>query len=289
MHFKFKHIQKIVGGFFLLSCIIIIVLLAIVARGQKWLQSYAPYVSYFDEGKGLRIGTDVTIKGMEAGRVSSVDLGPDNRVKVGVEVFRRYAGKINRGSRIYLVQPMIGSNSLEIAPGPDSSAPIPDGGVISSVDEGKTDLKALIDNATRLVKKLGDPEGDLLRTLANLNTATRNLENPRGDLMQSIANVNKATKELSDALVSKDGTVGMLLEKRELYDKLNSAALHLDSVMGSIEGATPEIKASISAARTDLEESEKVIRSLQKNFLIRGNIEKRMNEDANLRSEGRTP
>jgi len=231
----------------------------------------------------------VTIKGLEAGRVSSVDLGPDNRVKVGVNVFRHYAGKINQGARIYLVQPMIGANSLEIVPGPDNSSPIAYGGVITSVDEGKTDLKALIDNTTRLVKKLGDPRGDLMQTLANVNTATKNLENPRGDLMQAIANVNTATKELADALVSQQGTVGMLLEKRELYDKLNSAALHLDTVLGSIENTTPEIKASISAARTDLEESEKVIRSLQKNFLIRGNIEKRMDEDPNLRFEGRTP
>ncbi|MBU2574513.1 MAG: MCE family protein [Elusimicrobia bacterium] len=289
MHFKFKHRQKIVGGFFLLSCVIVIILLVIVARGQKWLQAYVPYVAYIDEGKGLRVGTGVTIKGLDAGQVSSVDLGPDNRVKVGIKVFRHYAGKINSSASISLVQPIIGSNSLEIIPGPDNAAPIARGGVIPSVDEGKIDFKPLIDTTTRLIKDLQNPSGNLMQTLTNVNAATKNLQNPQGDLMQALANVNAATKKLTDALGSQNGTIGMLMEKRELYDKLASAADHLDKVLAGIEASTPEIKASISAARTDLEESEKVIRSLQKNFFIRGNIEKRMNEDSSLRIEGRTP
>ena len=39
MHFKFKHIQKIVGGFFLLTCMIVVILLvlAIVCRVLLWL------------------------------------------------------------------------------------------------------------------------------------------------------------------------------------------------------------------------------------------------------------
>ena len=289
MHFKFKHKEKIIGAFFILSCIIIIILLVIVARGQKWLQAYVPYVVYFEEGRGLRVGTGITIKGLDAGRVSSVDLGPDNRVKVGVNVFRNYAGKINTGAKIALIQPMIGSSSLEIIPGPDKAAPIVRGGVIRSVDEGKIDLKVLIDNTARLINNLENPRGDLMQSLANVNTAAKKVANPQGDLMQALANVNIASKKLAEALGPEKGTIGMLLEKRELYDKLSSAALHLDNVLTGAEDSMPEIKTSISTARTNLEESEKVIRSLQKNFLIRGDIEKRLKEDSSLSSEGRTP
>ncbi|MDO8806477.1 MAG: MlaD family protein [Elusimicrobiota bacterium] len=289
MHFKFKHRQKLVGGFFLLSCVIVIILLVIVARGQKWLQAYNQYVTYLEEGKGLRVGTGVTIKGLDAGHVYSVDLGPDNRVKVGIRVFRHYAGRINSGASISLVQPLIGSNSLEIIPGPDSAVPLAKDDVIPSVDEGKTDFKPLIDTTTRLIRDLQDPRGNLMQTLASLNATTKNLQNPQGDLMQALTNLNTATRKLSDALDSEQGTVGLLMQKRELYDKLSSASAHLDAVLAGMENSTPELKASISAARTDLEESEKVIRSLQKNFFIRGNIENRMKEDAALGSEGRTP
>lgn len=273
----------------MLSCIIVIILLVIVARGQKWLQAYVPYVSYFEEGKGLRVGTAVTIKGLDAGRIFSVDLGPDNRVKVGINVFRHYADKINKGAKISLIQPIIGSSSLEIVPGPDNATPIARGGIIPSLDEGKIDVKELIDNTTRLIENLKNPQGNLMQTLSNVNTATKRVANPQGDLMQALANVNTATTKLADALGAQKGTIGMLMEKRELYDKLNSAALRLDNVLGIIEESSPTIKDSISAARTDLEESEKVIRSLQKNFFIRGNIEKRMKEDSSLNFEGRAP
>lgn len=289
MHFKFKHRQKLIGGFFILSCVIVIILLVIVARGQKWLQAYVPYVAYFEEGKGLRVGTAVTIKGLEAGQISSVDLGPDNRVKVGISVFRHYAVKINSGTKISLVQPLLGSNSLEIIPGRDNASPIASDGVIPSVDEGKIDMKALIDNTARLIEDLKNPRGDLMQTLANVNSATKRVANPEGDLMQALTNVNTATRKLADALGSEQGTIGALMQKRELYDKLSSAAVHLDVILAGMEESTPELKASISAARTDLEESEKVIRSLQKNFFIRGNIENRMKEDASLGSEGRAP
>lgn len=281
MHFKFKHLQKIIGGFFLLTCAAVVVLLGIAARGQRWFQAYTPYVSYFETGGGLRVGTVINIKGLEAGRISSVDLGPDNRVKVGFKVFRNYAGKVTKGASISHVQPLIGSSSLELIPGPDNAQPIAAGGVIPTADGGKIDLNELVANTTRFIN-------DATLLVTNATLLAKNLESPQGDLKKTLANLNSATKQVSEALNEQKGTMGLLLEKRELYDNLLSSTVRLDTVLKGLEESTPDIKDSISEARYNLEEAGKVIRALQKSIFIRGNLEKGV-EDPSLRSEGRAP
>lgn len=266
MQFKFKHIQKIVGGFFLLACIIIAVLLVIVARGQRWFQQYASYASYFDHGGGINVGASVMLKGLEAGNVYSVGLDSDNRVLVGIHIFKQYANRIREGSRVALMEPIVGSSRIEIDPGPQDMPPIKHGGTIPSSDTERASLDTLIGHATNLVK---------------------DLEDPKGDLKQGIANVNAITKNLADSLKEKKGTLGMLIERRDLYNEVVSITKHLDQILAGIDESTPDIRDSIIEARKGLKEANKVMKALQKSVFLRGNVEEYLKEEAVVRTEGR--
>ncbi len=266
MHFKFRHLQKIVGGFFLFTCIIVVVLLVIVARGQKWFQSYTEYHCFFDRGGGLKVGASVMIQGLEAGLIKKISLDDQNRVRVDFKIFSKYSDRIHKDSLAKLVQPIIGSSRLEISLGSQDSPHIKPGGMIPSKDTGGSDLDELIENANDLMKSLEDPEGDL---------------------MKSLANIENATDSLSTSLAKKDGSLRMFIEKRKFYDDLSAAAEHLESVLSAIDEKSPDIKDSIAEARKGLEEANKVIRALQKSIFIRGNIEKHLKEDSTLRAEGR--
>lgn len=266
MHFKFKYIQKIVGGFFLTACVIIIILLVLVARGQKWFQQYARYVTYFNNGGGLHVGSSVMIQGLEAGKVARVRIEADNRVKVDVNIFKQYASHIREESIAKLTQPMIGSSRLEIVLGPQDKALIRTGGVIPSKEVVGADLDALINETTELIKKL---------------------KNPDEDLMHILSNVNHATKEISSSLTKKSGSLAMLIEERKLYDELLSTTTHLDSVLSGIDESTPDIRDAITEARRGLKETNKVILALQKSIFLRGNIERHLKQDSTLRLEGR--
>lgn len=266
MHFKFRHIQKIIGGFFLLTCFIIIILLVLVARGQKWFEHYVPYITYFNSGGGLHAGSSVMIQGLEAGQITKIGLSRDNKVRVQIKVNHQYASRIRQDSLAKLITPIVGSSRLEIALGPQDAPLIPIRGVIPSKEVVGSDLDALINEATDLVKKLSDP---------------------KKDLMQILDNVNHATKEISESLDEKSGTLAMLIEDRKLYDELLSATSHLDNVLAGIDESTPDIKDAITEARRGLKETNKVILALQKSIFIRGNIEKYLKQDSTLRVEGR--
>lgn len=264
-HFKFRHLQKIVGGFFLLTVVIIVILLVIVARGQKWFQPTVNYSCFLSRGGGLKAGSSVMIQGLEAGHIRGLSLDENNSIRVEFEVFREYADRIREDSTARLVQPMIGSSKLEIALGTSETPAIAPGGEIASEDTGGSGLDQLIDNANKLVKSLDDPHGDLKKALANIQGATKNL---------------------SEALAKKDGSLMQLIEKRALYDDLSSAAGHLDNVLAEIDRKSPDISDSITEARQALTEANKVIKAVQKSIFIRGYIQER-SEDAVLRAEGR--
>lgn len=266
MHFKFRHLQKIVGGFFLLTILIVFILLVIVARGQRWFQKYTPYVTCFQTGGGLHKGSQVMILGLEAGRVGKVELGGDNRVCVNFELFRQYADRIRQGSSARIEKPVVGSSFLQVKLGPKEGAIIPKGGVVPSEEDASAGLDGLIDWATKLVK---------------------DLQNPDGDMKQTLANVNVATKSLSDAMTKNESSIRMLLERRDLYDELTSSVSHLDNILAALDESSPEIKDTITDARRGLEEVNKVVRALQKSIFLRGNIEKYLQEDSTLRHEGR--
>ncbi len=259
MHFKFRHLQKIVGGFFLLTVILVIVLLTMVARGQRWFQAYTPYHCFFASGGGLAAGSTVTINGLEAGKIQHVQLTPENRVRVDLQVFSEYADRIRAESMAKLVMPIVGSAGVEIAPGPTGAAAIEPGGLIPSRVEGGGDLDALIGNANELIAELKDPQGDL---------------------MEALANTNEATKLIVEGLEAKPGRPAML-------DELSSAVGHLDGVLDSLDAASPDIRDAIIEARRGLREANRVIRALQKSILLRGNIEQYLKEDSTLQYEGR--
>ena len=259
MHFKFKHLQKIVGGFFLLTVIVIIVLLTIVARGQRWFQHYIPYQCYFAQGGGLGVGDNVTINGIKAGKVKSISLSEDNRIHVEFQIYAKYEDRIRQKSFVKMILPIVGSAALDINPGPQDAPIIPRSSLIPSREEGGADLDALISGAIDLIDELEDPKGNLMGTLANLN-----------DL----------TKSVADSLKSRDGKPGMLAEAQ-------SAVGHLDSVLATLDESRPDIRDAIVEARRSLYETNKVIKALQKSVFLRGNIEQHLKEDSTLQFEGR--
>lgn len=266
MHFKFKYLEKIVGGFFILTCLIVITLIVIVARGQKWFQKYTPYNCSLEHSGGLSIGSPVMIKRLEAGRVASLSLGEDNLVHVKIDLFSNYADRIREGSMVKLVEPMIGTGRLDIIPGSKDAPLIPKKGTIPSKDVSEGTLDELIASATKLIKELEKPDGDLMQTLDNLN---------------------KSTKSLSEALNDKNSTLGMLMLSRDLYDNLDSSIRHLDSILSSLDESAPDMSDAVVEARRGLEETNKVLGALQKSIFLRGNIEEYMEEDSTLRVEGR--
>lgn len=136
------------------------------------------------------------------------------------------------------------------------------GGLNSVFDPNtKNNLQSLIANLTngsaQLQQMLNAQTGVLAQTLSNLNSVAANLAKNNDAISSSIRNVEVTTSKLANANIegtvaalqgaitelkntiagfnSKKGTLGLLMNDRELYDKLNSVTNRLNQAALSAE------------------------------------------------------
>ena len=125
----------------------------------------------------------------------------------------------------------------------------------------KNNLRTLITNMTvssmHLQELLNAQTGQLAQTLANTNAVTANLAKNNDAITSSIRNIEVTTSKLANAnieqviaalqgtvselqgtvknLNSKNGSIGLLMNDRELYDRLNKVADRMHSTALSAE------------------------------------------------------
>jgi len=195
---------------------------------------------------------------------------------------------------------LIGSEYVAVRPGKPESRLIEAGGTVKSeekrtlseilaeyeVEETARRLTETIRNLADIIDELRDPEGPLFRSLNSIEKNLRNVETVTADLKEG------------------KGTVGQLLRSDELIDRVNTSMERLDNVLRNLEGATPEVTANLKESmekireitahlekgsrdvpavirttkrgiqeiRDGVDEINRVVKSLEKNPLIKGNL-----------------
>lgn len=247
MYFKFKHIDKLVGGFFILTIICLLALLVTVARGQGWFEKYTSYDSFLSNGRGLQHGDQVVVNGFEIGRVSKIKLADDDMIWVKFKVLSRYAKHVREGTTALVDSPMVGSARVLLKLGPSDAPMLKPGSVIPSGEEEAANLDGLIESATELVNKLKSPDGSLMTIVKDI--------------------------------ASGKGSLGKLITEPALYNRLSAITKNVQGVTESLNEVSPDLKDAIIAARKDLEEANKVIHALQSSIFLRGSIENYLNQE----------
>lgn len=98
------------------------------------------------------------------------------------------------------------------------------------------ELKAIIDNINRLTKTLADNSSKIDTTMTNLQSVSGALA--EADLATTVKQLNLAIDEINKTLVavnSPDGSIGMLMTDKALYEGLTEASQKLASLLGDIE------------------------------------------------------
>ncbi len=107
-------------------------------------------------------------------------------------------------------------------------------------------INGVLSNAEALSANLKTSSVDINGITANFKKVSNDLAG--ANLKQTLDNLNKATTDLQAAVGkvnSKDGTIGLLLNDPKMYNNLNSASKHLDSLLIDVK-AHPKRYVSIS-------------------------------------------
>jgi len=296
MELDFNKKEKIAGIFIIGIAILLLATVIIIGRGKDWFKTYITYYTAFEESYNLKVDTPVKLFNADIGKVKNITLVGD-KVKVKLIILEDYQSRIRTDSVATVESPtLIGSEYISIIPGSKDAPLIPQEGEIPSrakrsiadllnefqVEKTTKMVVDAVQEISRIVLLLRDPEGPLFTALDNAN--------------KTLAHIEKITRDIS----SGKGTLGNIIKSRDLLDhihqnldKVEDAIETLKTILSNIEKGSHDIpKATQSATkgihevRSAVENIDKVVQSLKQNFLIRSNLPpepKGENVDAGLR------
>ena len=316
MEVDYNKKEKIVGTFVIGIVILMLTMLIIIGRGKDWFKTYITYYTTFEESYNLKEDAAVKLYKADIGKVKKITLAED-KVRVELVILEDYSSRIRSDSVAVVDSPtFIGSEYISIIPGTADAPLIEKGGEIPSRERKSVDDILAEFEVEKTVKMI-------IPAIQGIAEIAQIMRDPNGPLFTALDNFNKTLSYVE--IVSRDieagkGTIGGIIRSRELLDKIFSDLDKLGEILEDINNASsktpvildqvsksvssikriikqvedsnniPEItrsvKNGVQEIRYGVEEIDKVVQSLQKNFLIKSNLppeEEPENIDAGLR------
>ena len=317
MDLNFSKKEKTVGTFIICIVVILLTTVVIIGRGKDWFKTYIIYYTTFDESYNLKEDAAVKLFKADIGKVKKIIL-VENKVKVELAILEEYSSRIRSDSVTIVESPtFIGSEYISIKPGSTKSPLIPEGGEINStakksiadlmsefhVEETAKKVIGMVQDISVITQMMRDPDGPFFTTVNNLNKTVSHLEAITSDLQAGKGTAGSILKsrEVLQIILDDLDKVTQILESiakassktpeitNEVLDSISSIKRILKEVEeGShdIPEVTRSTKRGINEIRDGVENIDKVVDSLKKNFLIKPNLPpepKGKNIDAGLR------
>lgn len=230
-------------GAFILGTISILVLGIFIIGSKKFL--FTPTYTLrtkFANVVGLQAGADVLIGGVHSGTVRSIDLPhkAGDQVAVVLEINSSTRDIIKQDSVATIeTEGLLGNQFVAVSFGSADKPEVKDGDTIASV--APLEMGAMLDKANKI--------------LDSGKTA-----------MVNITQVTEHLNSVSAKIDQGKGTVGALVNDRELYNNL--------------EQTSSSAKTTVAAAQTGIQDFQDNMEALKHNFLLRGYFKNRGYEDS---------
>jgi phospholipid/cholesterol/gamma-HCH transport system substrate-binding protein len=184
------------------------------------------------------VGMDMTFSGFPIGRVGSIELAPDGKARILVDVPLKQAHWLRQSSVFTLVRGLVGNTNIRAYSGILTDPLLPDGAVREVLrGDASADIPRLMSAARDLVESvqtLVSNEGALGGSLANVQQLTEKLKGPTGALGVLLGNDAEAQKLL------------LTLERSNtLLARLDGLTLRADTQVFGPGGVMPETRATI--------------------------------------------
>ena len=221
---------------FMLALVLGSAVYVLYARGA--FEATQKLVLVSDDAEGVVVGMDMTFAGFPIGRVGSIELAPDGKARILVDVPLKQAHWLRQSSVFTLVRGLVGGTNIRAYSGILTDPPLPEGAVREVLrGDASADIQRLMSAARELVETaqtLVSNEGALGASLANVQQLTDKLKGPTGALGVLLGNDAEAKKLL------------LTLERSNtLLARLDGLTLRADTQVFGPGGVMPETRATI--------------------------------------------
>lgn len=275
---------------FMLALVCASVLYVMVARGV--FEPTQKLVLVAEDSEGVVVGMDLTFSGFPIGRVQRIELAPDGKARILVDVVKKDAHWLRTTSVFTLVKGLVGGANIRAYTGLLNDPLLPDGAerTVLAGDSG-AEIPRVISAAKDLIENLNaltGSSGVVSKTLGNVKDLTERLNGPGGAMTVLTGNADQGK------------ALALTLERTNtLLARLDTLAGKTDTQVFGAQGVLPETRATVvqlngllTDARASLQKVDGVLKDVQ---AISGNAKDatadlgalRAEVDANLRKVDR--
>lgn len=246
-HIEFKAVMLLV----LITTLVLGFLLYVMyARGV--FESTQQLVLVADDSEGVIVGMDLTFSGFPIGRVRRIELSPDGKARIVIDVPRKDAHWLRTSSIFTVERGMVGETHLRAFSGMMADPPLPE-------------------NSERGVLR-GDTSAEIPRLVATARSLLENLDNmTRSDssLNTSLGHLRTVTEKLNGRYGMLTGVLGSEDNAKKIIDTLDRANALLakadtrvfgaNGVMDGTQAAVAQLTAMLTDVRASLKKVDAVL------------------------------
>ena len=224
--------QIAVGLFFVLGTVLLAASILAFGGGVSLFRAKYELQVLFPQAQGLARGAEVSLAGLTIGHVSNIDLHESGKkIHVFLSIEKRYFSRLtDSASASIRTQGALGDKFVYINPGEQAGTPLKNKDFIAR--DPQPDFFEFITETASDLSNTGDLLGEMTNFFKSLNhenrsallmekliQASHNIQSTAGDpeLKASMKSLNSILNKVD----SGQGTLGLLINDRELYDRLN--------------------------------------------------------------------
>ena len=254
---RFKGLERKVGIFMLIAiaCLLVIVFFMGMEKGL-FAKEYNLYITV-ESGSGFIEGMPIKLSGFRVGKVKSLKLTDDAKVKVILVINKEYQKWIRSDSVAKLVKEnVIGDSMLEISVGSAEKPMLIDTNElvyekVAGVDEFTQSIQPLLEETTKTLQYINDPKGDIKKTLSNVERLSEHLLETENNLNELLVTSN-ATLEKLDMIASK--SIGVVDDTKQ--------------ISGVLAAKNNELKLMIEDTEEVLSDTREIIKGLKETWPV---------------------
>jgi phospholipid/cholesterol/gamma-HCH transport system substrate-binding protein len=214
MKFRIKYADQVVGVFLMLSLVLVASALVFIAVNQRWFVHNASFKSVFASANSISVGTAISLRGFEIGKISKLSLTKDNQVDIEFTVYNEYIDKVTMNSVLELSTSPIGLGTSLIFHKGKSGQRLTEGELVPAIDSEKG--KSMVEAGLVDIPKKDDT---IARLLSSVNTVLENVNTTvlllnatlegksKGPVGEVLDNVNVTLRGATKAMTDFSGTM----------------------------------------------------------------------------------
>ncbi len=254
-HLEFKALLLLA---FVATLIVAFIAYVMVARGV--FEKTQNLVLLADDSEGILVGMDLTFSGFPIGRVGRIDLDPNGKVRIIVDVPAKDAKWLRTSSIFTMEKGVVGDTKIRAFSGVLTDPPLPP-------DAERTVLR-------------GDSSSEIPRLMATARSLLENVERitaTDSSLNTSFSNMQTITGNLSTSLAGKYGVLGTALggdanaqrviaaldQTNALLAKADQRVFGDKGVMNDTQASIQQLNALLAEARNSLKKVDAVLAEAQ--------------------------